>query len=249
MRALLKKELLLFFKTPFGWLFCGILHLILGYMFLSRFAVILRIQPQLELLPENPGLGEILIAPFYGDVAAVLLFATPLVTMRLLSEEQLRGTITLLLSAPLAIFEIVLGKFFGALLFLLLSLLSLSLLPLTTLFGTELDWGRLAACFLAAALLLALFVAIGLYSSSLTRHPAAAAAIALGILLFLTVIDWAAVPGTLAGEFLLYLAPFHHFENLTTGLIKTSDLAYFLLGTFLFLFLTHQRLERLRRWP
>ncbi len=249
MVALVKKELLILFKTPFGWLLFGTLHLVLGYMFLSRLALLLRIQPQLELLPENPGIGELLIAPFYGDLATVLLFATPLVTMRLLSEERLRGTLTLLLSAPLAVWEIVLGKFLGVLIALLLLLLSLTLLPLTTLLGTDLDWGRCFACLLASALILALFAAVGLFGSSLVRHPAASAAITLAFLLFLTVIDWAAVPGTASGELLLYFAPFHHFENLKSGLVTTSDLGYFLLAILLFLFLTHQRLEKLRRWP
>lgn len=249
MGAILKKELLLLFKTPLGWLLFGGLHLLLGYMFLSRLALVLRLQPQLELLPENPGITELLVAPFYGDAATVLLLAVPLVTMRLLSEERLRGTLTLLLSAPVSIFEIVLGKFLGALLFLGLLLLSLSLLPSLLLLGTTLAWGQWAASLLASLLLLANFAAIGLFGSSLTRHPAAAAAITLALLLFLAVIDWAAVPGTPAGELLLYLAPFRHFENLQTGLVSTADLSYFLLSTTLFLFLTHQRLEGLRRWP
>lgn len=235
------KELRSLFGSPLAWVILAVLNAVIAYIFLLQIDAFNAIQPQLAQLPNAPGITEIIVAPLFGSVVIVLLMVTPLLAMRLIAEERRQRTLTLLLSAPISMTEIVLGKFLGLFLFLC-SVIALTLLMSLSLYaGGKLDLGLIAANLAGIILLAASFTAIGLYISSLTSHPVIAAIGSLGALLGLWVIGMA---GSEPGNVLVQISLIKHFESFNKGLIDSGDVAYFLLCIGLFLVLTVRRLDQ-----
>ena len=238
--TLAAKELKALFAAPLAWVVLAIVQLVLAWIFLSRLDTYLLLQPQLVQLAQPPGATEVVAAPLFGSAAVLLLMAVPLLSMRLIAEERHNQTMPLLLSAPLSMTEIVVGKFIGLMLFLaaLIGLSALMALSLYT--GTAPDLGLLAGNLLGLLLISACYAALGLYVSCLTSHPALAAVGALGALLGLWVINLAAgSPESLLHWFSLL----KHFESFNRGLIDTADIAFLVLFTVTFLALAIRRLD------
>ncbi len=137
------KELKSLFASPLAWVVLTGMQIIVGYGFLKRLDDFLQIQPQLSQMPSPPGVTELVAAPTFATLAAILLFAVPLFAMRLIAEERRNQTMVLLMSAPLSITEIVLGKFLGLIIFLLLIIGLTALMPLSLAGSTHLDYGML----------------------------------------------------------------------------------------------------------
>jgi ABC-2 type transport system permease protein len=195
---------------------------------------------------KNHGLSAQLGLDLFGFAAVLILFVTPLLTMRQFSEAFRSGSYSLLSSAPLTLTSILLGKFAGVMLFqLLLTLLPL-LLSLSLAAGTQLDFGLLAAAALGLLLLSGCFSAIGLYLSALSDTPAIAAAGSYGMLLLLSILGG---QGLDSGSLLHWFAWPGHYLSLQLGLVRSGDLAYFLLLTGLFLGLALHQLEKRRSIP
>ncbi|MGA0023219.1 MAG: ABC transporter permease [Burkholderiales bacterium] len=243
------KELRSLFASPLAWLVLTVVQVILGYGFLKRLDDFLQIQSQLARLASPPGVTELVAAPTYATAAAVLLFAVPLLAMRMIAEERRNQTMTLLLSAPISMTEIVIGKFVGLTAFLLLIVLQVLVMPLMLATSTVLDFGLLGTLTLALLLLAAGFAAVGLYASSLTTQPVAAALIAFGLLLAMLFAGETAgdtlrargwpVPAALAQVF----SPLRNFEPLGKGIIDSYAIACALLLAAGFLVLTVRRLD------
>ncbi|MGE0557477.1 MAG: ABC transporter permease [Burkholderiales bacterium] len=243
------KELRSLFASPLAWLVLTVVQVILGYGFLKRLDDFLQIQSQLARLASPPGVTELVAAPTYATAAAVLLFAVPLLAMRMIAEERRNQTMTLLLSAPISMTEIVIGKFVGLTAFLLLIVLQVLVMPLMLAASTALDFGLLGTLTLALLLLAAGFAAVGLYASSLTTQPVAAALIAFGLLLAMLFAGETAgdtlrargwpVPAALAQVF----SPLRNFEPLGKGIIDSYAITCALLLAAGFLVLTVRRLD------
>ncbi len=228
------------FSSPLAWTILGVSQLILAYMFLTQIDYYLGIQAKLIGLAGAPGITDLIVAPLFGNAAVILLLITPLLTMRVISDERRNKTLSLLLSAPIHIRDIVLGKFLAIYAFLLILLVTITLMPLSLLTLSELDIGKLLACCLAMSLLMAAFSALGLYMSAISPQPTVAAVSSFGALLLLWIIDWANSAGN---SVLSYLSIMQHFENLLRGLINTTDILYFILFTGGFLILSIRRLD------
>ena len=229
------------FLSPLAWTILGVSQLILAYMFLTQIDYYLAIQAKLIGVAGAPGITDLIVAPLFGNAAVILLLITPLLTMRVISDERRNKTISLLLSAPIHIRDIVLGKFLAIYAFLLILLIAITLMPLSLLTLSELDLGKLLACFLAMSLLMAAFSALGLYMSAISSQPTVAAVSSFGALLLLWIIDWANSTGN--SSVLSYLSIMRHFENLLRGLISSTDVIYFILFTGGFLILSIRRLD------
>lgn len=234
------RELRTLFLSPLAWVILAVVQLILAYMFLGHVQQYLLWQSQLLGMEEAPGMTEIVVAPLFGNAAIVLLLVTPLMTMRLISEERRNKTLALLFSAPVSMSEIVLGKFLGIVLFLWLLLLLVGLMPLSLLAGGSLDFGMLFAALLGLALLLAGFAAVGLFMSTLTQHPTVAAIASFGVALLFWILDLA---GSSEGNILSYLSLLNHYEPFLRGIFDTTDAIYHLLFIATFLVLSVRRLD------
>ncbi|ORU91200.1 MAG: ABC transporter permease [Cycloclasticus sp. symbiont of Poecilosclerida sp. N] len=237
------RELRSLFLSPLAWTMLGVTQLILAYMFLTQVDYYLTIQPKLVGIPNAPGITDLVIAPLFANAAVILLLITPLLTMRVISDERRNKTISLLFSAPISISEIVLGKFLAIFSFLLIVLFSIALMPLSLLTIGELDLGKFSACLLALALLMAAFNALGLYMSSIASQPTVAAVGSFGALLLLWIIDWAGSNSGNSSNLLEYISIMRHFENLLRGLIHSTDIIYFVLFIAGFLILSIRRLD------
>ena len=235
------RELRTMFLSPLAWSILGVIQIILGFLFLRVLDIYVNdIQPRYAGFEQMPGVTEAIVAGWFQDVGIILLFVTPLLTMRLISEERRNRTLSLLFTAPVTIAEIVLGKYLGVVAFLFIMIGMISLMPLSLLLGGGLDFGKLAACFLGLGLLLAGFASLGLFISALASQPTVAAISTFGALLLLWILDWSR---NAAGGVLEYLSMMHHYGRLLKGLVSTTDLVYFALFILAFLVLSIHTLD------
>lgn len=241
------RELRSLFLSPLSWVVLAITQAFVANAFLVKLAFFLDMKPYLPGLPGAPGLTAIVVAPAFKAAGMVMLLAAPLVTMRLVSEERRNGTLSLLMSAPISMTDIVLGKFLGVMGFFAIVAVVILLTPLSLLAGGSLDYGLLASGFLGLLLLIASFAATGLFMSTLTAHPSVAAVSTFGLLLLLWNVDWA---GTGAAEgvrpLFSYLAITSHFNALLQGVVDSADIVYSLLFVVTFLVLAIRRLDGMR---
>jgi ABC-2 type transport system permease protein len=177
-----------------------------------------------------------------------IVFLAPLLTMRLLAEEQKLGTLELLLTAPVRDWEVVLGKYIASLGILLVTLaFTLYYVLLLYVFGNP-DPGPLLSAYLGLVLFGAAALAVGIMASSLSGNQIVAAVVGMGILLTLSYIDRiAALVQGVAADVLSSLSMNAHFSDFTRGILDTSHIVYYLSIVAVFLFLTVRSLET-RRW-
>ena len=241
-RTIAMRELRSLFLSPLAWAILAVVELILGFLFLGQLDLFISYQAEIALLESPPGATEIIVVPLFSSATIVLLLVIPLLTMRLISDEKRQKTLSLLLSAPVSMTEIVLGKYLGILAFLGILLGLILLMPLSLYLLGPLDSGLFLSATIGLALVIAAFAAAGLYLSSLTAQPTVAAVMTFGLLLLLWIIDMA---GKSAGgsELLSYLSLQHHYQSLLRGLFDSSDILYYLLFITSFIILTIRRLD------
>lgn len=237
------RELRSLFLSPLAWTLLGTVQILLAYLFLRQLDTFQQLQPRLGRMEGAPGVTDIVVAPLFSNAAIVLLLIVPLVTMHLISGERRAGTISLVMSAPISMTRIVLGKYLGVLGFLAILLGLILLMPLSLSLGTTLDVGKLGAGALGLALVLASFAAAGVFLSSLTNQPAVAAIGTFGLLLLLWLLSWTGNLGTVASGILEYLSLMEHYRDLGQGLVNTADIAFYLLFIVTFLVLTVRRMD------
>jgi ABC-2 type transport system permease protein len=246
------KELKSLFASPLAWVVLTVTQLVMGYVFLRRLDDFLQLQSQLARLANPPGATELVAAPVFGTAAGVFLFTVPLLAMRLIAEERRNQTLVLIMSAPVSMTHIVLGKFLGLLAFLLLTVALAALMPLSLAAATNLDYGLLAGLVAGLALLAASFAAVSLFTSCLTVHPVAAAVGSFAALLLMMLAGEAAIEGLNAREWLLaaslaqVLSPIKNFEPFAKGVLDTYAVACALLLVVFFLALAARQLEAQR---
>lgn len=241
--TIVRKEFRSLFATPSTWLMLGALQFIFAWFFLARLDAFLQVQAQLAQIANAPGATLAVATPLFGTLALIMMMLVPAFTMRLIAEERRNQTLTLLMTAPVSSAQIVLGKFIGLLLFLLLIITGCTLMVLVLAAGTQLDFGLLLSNALGLLLLSAAYAALGLYISSLTIQPIVAAIATLAALFGLWLVEISAVDNDNAWR---VLAPTSHFQSFNVGLLNSSDLIFFLLFCGAFLLLTIRRLHNNR---
>ncbi|WP_299881177.1 ABC transporter permease subunit [uncultured Cocleimonas sp.] len=232
------------FNSPLAWSVLAILQFILAMIFLSRVDEFVAVfQQQMATADNAPGATFFIVSPVYLWAGIIMLAVMPIMTMRLFAEERMNKTLTLLKSSPVSSTQIVLGKYGGVLLFVVLFILMISLMPIALSFGTELDWGIIISSTLGLFLLLASFAAAGLFLSSLTSQPIIAAISSFGLLMFLVVLYLSGGSQSNSSELFIYLSHFSHFETFVRGIIDSSDIVYYLLFIVGFIILSIRKLD------
>jgi ABC-2 type transport system permease protein len=176
-------------------------------------------------------------------------FIVPMLTMRLMSEEFRSGTVETLMTAPVSEIDVVLGKFFGTLVFYLVMLAATLLhVVLVAAYG-PLDVGLLLCNYLGLILLGGLYISVGLFFSALTRNQVIAVVCSFVLLAVFTFLaNYLASDQEGAVRVVLqHLSVMAHFQDFSRGLVDVNHLVFFLTTTVLFLFLTVKALES-RRW-
>ena len=246
------KELKSLFASPLAWVVLTVMQAIIAFAFLRRLDEFLQLQPQFIQMASPPGATELVAAPAFATAAAALLFAIPVLAMRLIAEERRNQTMVLLVSAPVSMTEIVLGKFLGLLAFLLVIVALVALMPLSLVFATRLDYGLLGGFIVGLALLAAGFAAVSLFVSTLTDHPIVAAIGAFAALLGMVLVGDAAGEGLkargwgVAASLAQVLSPIKNFEPFGRGMFDTYAVACSLLLATVFLALAIRQLDARR---
>jgi ABC-2 type transport system permease protein len=181
-------------------------------------------------------------------IPPVFLFVIPAITMRLLSEEKKSGTIELLVTKPLHDAEIVLGKFLAAWALVGIAIATTLIYYITIAFLGKIDHGPVIGGYLGLLLMAGVYVAIGLFASSLTENQVVAFILGFVMVFAFYMMDKILpyVPEWLTTT-VEYLGIDFHFGNIARGVIDTRDIIYFLSVLGFMLYLTVVSLER-RKW-
>lgn len=234
-----RREFRQYFISPVAYAVAAMILLILGGLFAINLSLGLMTG---QVTPD----GRLVI----GALVTILVFAVPAITMRLLADEHRMGTIELLLTAPLRDWELVVGKWLGAMGFMFVILAATWVYPLILhrLTTPGIDQGALVSAYIGLVLLVSAIVSIGVLISSLFTSPVAAFFTTLGVLLILWIIGNFAVGSGWWSEAVRYLSLVdHYYANLYRGVLDLGDVIYFLSLTALALFLGSQVVEA-RRW-
>jgi len=246
-----KKDLSSFFSSPVFYSLTSVFLILNGFIF---FNILNYFSLQSFQVQQRPGSGfglnlnEMVIEPSFHNMAVILLLIIPLVTMRSFAEEKKSKTFALLLSSPIHLKEIIIGKFLACMIVIgLMILLSAYTTGYLIAVGDP-EIGPILTGYIGIFLITGCYVSMGLFASSLTDNQIIAAVISFGLALFMWIIGWGAqAGGSELSQLLEYLSLITHLEHFLKGLINSSDLIYYFSFITFGLFLTHRVLES-SRW-
>ncbi|HXH24283.1 MAG TPA: ABC transporter permease subunit [Vicinamibacterales bacterium] len=248
--AIAHKELKSYFASPIAYIVIGLFALTFGFFFYSLLLYFDRTSMQMMGLggPTSVNVNEQLIRPVFLNAMVVFLFILPMVTMRTYAEEKRTGTIELLLTAPLTDWQIILGKFLGAMA-LYAAMLAVTLVHIGLLFAFgQPDVLPILTTYLGVLLMGGCFIAVGLLISSMTKNQIVAATITFVVFLMLWIINWvASFTGPRTQEVLNYLSITEHLDDFTRGILDTKHLVYYVSFIAFGLFLTLRSVDS-ERW-
>lgn len=240
MKSILLREIKSFFGSPIGYLVIAI-FLLLNGLFLWVFEGDFNIP--------NSGFAD--LSPFFTLAPWILIFLIPAVTMRSFSDEKKQGTIELLFTKPLGIWEIINGKFLGAFLLIVIAIIPtlIYVMVISNLGSPEgnLDFGSTLGSYFGLLFLIASYTAIGIFTSTLSENQIVAFILSV-LFCFVFYFGFDGI-STYAGEFDLIVSSLgmdYHFKSMSRGVLDTRDILYFISITVLFLSLTAFKLKSLK---
>ena len=237
MKAIILREIKSFFGSPIGYLVIAI-FLIINGLFLWVF------EGDYNIL--NSGFAD--LSPFFTLAPWILLFLIPAVTMRSFSDEKKQGTLELLLTKPLSVWQIVNGKFFGAMLLIVLAIIPtlIYVYVISSLGSPEgnIDMGSTVGSYFGLLFLIAAYTSIGVFTSTLSENQI----VAFILSVFICFVFYFGFEGlaTITPSFTMIISAFgmqDHFKSMGRGVIDTRDLIYFVSIAVLFLSLTVYKLK------
>jgi ABC-2 type transport system permease protein len=236
-----RKELQSMFASPMGWIILAVIAAMFGNYFSNGVNDYLAVASGAIRPAERFGITQSVSQSVYGSASFIMLFAVPLLSMRLIAEERRSQTMPFLFSSPLSITDIVVGKFLGLMAFLSTLILYIGLMLSTLNLWADIDFGYIVANTIGLFLLVGSFCALGIYFSSLTSQPIIAGILSFIFSFILMILGrfFANDPSNVAGQFSFST----HFQSFASGLIDTADLAFFVLFIVTFLTLTIRRLD------
>ncbi|MCC6963647.1 MAG: ABC transporter permease [candidate division Zixibacteria bacterium] len=230
--TIFRREMRSYFNSPVAYIVITLFLLISGYFFSSTLFLI----------------NSADLRSLFNISSFVLMFFIPAVTMRLLAEERRSGTIEILVTMPVKDSEIVLGKFLAAFALTALSILLTFVAYLTVASLGNADFGASFGGYLGLLLMSAVYISIGVFTSSLTQNQIVAFIVGFVIIFALFMLDKVLpfLPAALASAF-EFLSIDYHFRNISRGVIDTRDLIYYGSMIFLFIYLAVKTTES-RKW-
>jgi ABC-2 type transport system permease protein len=233
MIAILKRELGAYFNSPIGYVYLGVFYLLTGYFF---FAGVLYAQSSV-------------MTPVFQVMINIVMFLTPVLTMRLMSEDLRRRTDQALLTAPISLGAIVGGKFLAAAVVYTAGVSMSMVDSIVVEVLAQVNWAMVWGSYIGILLLGFAFIAIGQFISALTENQAIAAigcfVVVLAVFLMDALID--IVPNAILRTILQGISFMSRYTPITNGILGISNLVFFISVCGIFLFLTTRVLEK-RRW-
>lgn len=246
--AIVRREFVTFFVSPLFYLVGGALLAVSGLFFVG------------SLVQYNSGFTEPTMQPTLGTLAFLMMFVTPLLTMRLVAEETRQGTLELLLTRPVRDWQVIVGKFLATWGVMTIVFLISTLYAFILVWRGNPDQRVIMSGYLGLWLVSGTMIAIGVLTSTLTQYQLVAGMLSLGALVVLWVLDFFAgqitsifigASGTfqtVVGDAMTNLALVEHFRpSLLRGFLNVTDIVYFIFMIALSLFLATRVLEA-RRW-
>ena len=240
MKAILLREIKSFFGSPIGYLVIAI-FLIINGLFLWVF------EGDYNIL--NTGFAD--LTPFFTLAPWIFIFLIPAVTMRSFSDEKKQGTLELLLTKPLSIWEIVNGKFLGALLLIVMAIIPtfIYVKVISSLGMPEgnIDMGSTIGSYFGLLFLIAGYSSIGIFTSTLSDNQIVAFIVAVFLCFFLYFgFEGLATVTPTISNFISVLGMQDHYKSMSRGVIDTRDIIYFASITVAFLSFTVYNLKSLK---
>jgi ABC-2 type transport system permease protein len=240
--ATLRRELLAYFLSPLAYVVLTAFLLINGFVFWLI----------VSFLSDPRATSGAPLELFFGQTIffwLVLLFVTPVLTMRLLSEERRSGTIEVLMTAPITESQVILGKYLAAVSFYVFLWAPTLIYALIIARYGDVDWGPVAAGYVGILGVGALFLAVGTFASTLSRSQLVAALVTFVILvpLFTFGLLESLTNSPVLKELFGYLDIWRHMEEFSKGIVDSRRLVYYFSVSGLLLFLAARSLE-LKKW-
>jgi ABC-2 type transport system permease protein len=241
--AIAGRELRAYFYSPLA-------YVILTFFLLVNGAVFLLIVSFLN--DPRAGGSTTPLKLFFGDTFffwLVLLFVTPILTMRLLSEERRSGTIEMLMTTPVSETQVVVAKYLAAFAFYLFLWLPTLVYVAVVAWNSEVDWGPIASGYIGVLGIGSVFLAVGLFGSSFTKNQVVAAFTTFAMLIFFFAVAFldSLVTNETLKQALSYMNLLDHMDDFGKGIVDSRRLVYYLSTVALFLFLTSRALEA-KKW-
>jgi ABC-2 type transport system permease protein len=250
--AIAHKELKSYFSGPIAYIAIGLWALLYGYFFVAILQFFVRRGMQMNQMgmqgPQSMNVNQDLIRPLLQNVTIMILFVMPMVTMRTYSEEKRSGTIELLLTSPLTDFQIIMGKFLGAMaLYAVMLLVTTIHVGLLFIYGNP-EWKPIVTAYLGLFLLGGCFISMGLLISSLTKNQIVAGMVTFAVFLLLWIITWiGSFSGPTVDQLTQYLSIIDHLDDFSKGVVDTKHVIYYVSFITFGLFLTAKSVDS-ERW-
>ena len=250
--AIAQKELKSYFASPIAYIVIGFWSLLYGYFFVAILSFFVRQSMQMNQFgmqgPQAMNVNQQLIRPLLQNVNILVLFLMPMVTMRTYAEEKRSGTIELLLTSPVTDFQIIMGKFLGAMA-LYGAMLAVTLIHIGVLFmyGRP-EWKPIVTTYIGLLLFGGCFVSLGLFISSLTKNQIVAGMVTFAVFLLLWIITWiGSFSGPTVDKITQYVSILDHLDDFGKGVLDTTHVIYYLSFITFGLFLTAKSVDS-ERW-
>ena len=232
MLAILKREMQNYFASPIGYTFLAVFYFFAGMFFSS------------VLYANTTDVTYV-----FSSLFTVLIFIIPLLTMRSMSEDKKQKTDQLLLTSPINLSGLVMGKFLAAFLMYCIALAVTVVYSLILAAFAAPEWSLVIGNIFGALILGAALIAIGVSISSLTENQLIAAVGSFAVMMFIMMIDGFAslIPVDFIANIILSLSFMSRYEDFVSGILNISNVLFFVSIAVVFIFLTVRVLER-RRW-
>ncbi|MFR1842360.1 MAG: ABC transporter permease subunit [Oscillospiraceae bacterium] len=233
MSAIFRRELGAFFTSGIAYVFLAVFYLLAGLFFYMY-----------TLSSSTTDMSGM-----FSMLFAVIIFLIPILTMKSFSEEKKQKTEQGLLTAPVGLGGIVLGKYFATILMYIFGVSIVLIYALIISYLGSVDWGFLFSNYLALILLGAAFIAIGMFISSLTENQVVAAVGGICSLLFLCLVDILTnyISIDFITDFLNSISFYNKYYEFTCGIFNLSSVLFYISTAVIFNFLTVRVFEK-RRW-
>ncbi len=234
MKAIYKKELSQYFNSMVGYIFLGIFLLICGYCFTMY-----------NLSAQNSD-----IKSFFSGILIMVMFVSPMLTMRLFAEEKKIKTEQLLLTSPVSLSGIVIGKYLAAMTVFLIGIVVTFLYPFTLSLYGGFALAETLGKYIGLIIAVSAFISIGMFISVLTENQVVAGVVSYATLICLWLVGYlgqSLTSGGILRTILDWLSLSQRFDEMSMGVFNPASIIYYLSIAVVFLLLTVRQLEQ-RRW-
>jgi len=232
MFAIFKREFRAFYTTPIGYVFSGVFIMFINILFYLN----------------NVRISVSDVKPLFAFILIALMALSPILTMRLISEEKKMRTEQLLLTAPIRVSDIIIGKFLAAMAVFLITMTGTFIIPAVLAWYKVLEFGSLFGNYVASIAAAAAFISVGLFISSLTENQLVAALLSWAVLIGMWLIDFAAktTEVRLIRTVIGWLSLYTRYAGFTAGVFNLTHIIYYISITSVFIFLTIRMVEKKR---